>query len=258
MTYDFSGTFNYGGDNRTGFLTNTYLPNNYPSVHKEDYNFSVETALQAMIDAGVPPSKISLGIPSYGRALSNLPTPSTTDSTFLFSAIDEKTVIPRGDQDGPACDQIISHWSNDNACQGMFSYQYIIHKLLPSNTLTVTDHRENSGNVPNGTTAFGTWSAPETPHFSVTIINKNEASGSVEISDGSSRFNTNGYLAKGSYTYTPDPSSAPRLSTIEGHDNLQASFTYWKQTISCQGTVNFDHDLTVTVDANPVPGCTIR
>jgi hypothetical protein len=129
---------------------------------------------------------------------------------------------------------------------------------LPSNTLTVTDHRENSGNVPNGTTAFGTWSAPETPHFSVTIINKNEASGSVEISDGSSRFNTNGYLAKGSYTYTPDPSSAPRLSTIEGHDNLQASFTYWKQTISCQGTVNFDHDLTVTVDANPVPGCTIR
>jgi GH18 family chitinase len=258
MTYDFSGTFNYGGDNRTGFLTNTYLPNNYPSARKEDYNFSVETAVQAMIDAGVSPSKISLGIPSYGRALSNLPTPSTTDATFLFSKIDENTVIPRGDQDRPDCDQTISTWSNENACQGMFSYRYIMNKMLPLHTVIPTDHRENSGNVPNGTTAFGIFATPETPHFSLTIINQNEASGSVDISDGASHFNTNGYVSKGPHVYTTDKNSAPRLSTIEGHDSLQASFTYWKQTISCQGTVTFDHDLTVTIDSSPVPGCTIR
>ncbi len=268
MTYDFSGTFNYGGDNRTGFLTNTYLPNNYPDKTPGAYTFSVQTATEAALAAGVPFTKISLGIASYGRALSHIPEPSTTDHTYLFSGIDSSVIIPRGDQDSganantgtPACDQDITHWNSANACQGMFSYHYIVNKILPEGKVIATDHMDNSGNAYNGSTAFGLWSPPEPADlsYSLTIINNNGASGQVEISNGTASFNTAGYLPTGTKTYIPAPNHTDSLSGIEGAEDLTASFTYWKQKINCSGSVNFDHNMTVTITADATPACSIQ
>jgi GH18 family chitinase len=262
MTYDFSGTFNYGGDKRTGFLTNTYLPNNYPDKAPDAYTFSVETATQAALNAGVPANKISLGIASYGRALGNLP-PSTTDQTYLFSTLDANVIIPRGDQDvganatqgTPACDQNITNWNHADACQGMFSYNYIVNKILPLNQVIATDHQNNSGNAYNGTTAFGLWSPAVSATHKLTVINQNGASGEVDITNSSNSFSTNGFFPTGTQVY--DTTSTPRLSSIESQEDLTASFKYWKQTIQCTGTANFDHDLTVTITSDAIPTCSI-
>jgi GH18 family chitinase len=265
MTYDFSGTFSIVSDKRTGFLTNTYLPNNYPDKTPGAYNFSVETATQAAIAAGIPPEKISLGIPSYGRALSNIPNQTSTDETYLFSSIDSSDVIiPRGDQDSganfqtgtPACDQDITHWDHSDACQGMFSYQYLVHQILPLGKVIATDHTNNSGNAYNGSTAFGKWSPPEPSpdlNYSLTVVNNNGASGQVDITNGANDFNTRGYFPTGTQVYSPTA-----LSGIEGAENLTASFTYWKQKILCSGSVKFDHNITVNITSDAVPACSIQ
>ncbi len=252
MTYDFSGIFNYNGPanpGTTGFLTNVYPPNdaNTPS----GYDFSVQQAVAAALAAGVPAAKIGVGIPAYGRALASLPGPSA-DGSYLFSPLSSSVVIPAGDQDPAGCTQDLPDEASSTSCQAMFSYHYIMDHIVghPENgNVTATDHQDNSGNVFNGTTAFGSsWNVPTGPAYTLTIVNNNAASGQIAVGPWS----TGGYLPTGTRSY---PASV--LSLIEGQSGLAVSFTYWKQTVSC-GTADFTHNLTITISSDAVPTCTVQ
>ncbi len=252
MTYDFSGTFNYdvaSGTGVTGFLSNTYIPND--PAKPSDYHFSIEQALDAMLNANVPASKVGIGVPAYGRALSSLPS-SSTDASYLFSQLDQNEVIPAGDQDVSGCDSKIVNWANTNACQGMFSYNYIVKNMLGVSGVVATDHVDDAAAAVNGTTAFALhWTPAATPSYTLTIINQNTASGQLAVGD----FNTAGYIATGTHVY--GPTTQPSTASIEGQTNLPVTFTYWKQTVSC-GTADFTRNLTINISADPVPVCTVQ
>lgn len=250
MTYDFSGTFNYGDASNpgtSGFLTNVYNPSG--QFAPKNYHFSIENVVNTVKKLGLPMSKIGVGIPAYGRALSNLPA-STTDNSYLFSKLSPEVVIPAGDQDVKGCDSNITHWRQSSACQGMFSYQYLVDNVL-NHGVTPVDQVDDVEGVINGSTAFGpSWAPAAAPHWTLTIVNHNAASGQVAVGS----FNTAGYKATGTYVYTPKDSSA--LALIEGQKGLDASFKYWKQTISC-GKVDMTSNIVITLSADPVPVCTV-
>ncbi len=254
MTYDFSGTFNYGGPSNpgtTGFLSNVYPPAdaNTPA----GYNFSIQSAVQALVAAGVSANKIGVGIPAYGRALASLPGPAG-DGSYLFSPLNSSVVIPAGDQDAVNCTQDINTWQNSDSCQGMFSYNYIVNNIV-GNGVVATNHQDDSGNVYNGTTAFGAiWNVPQAPSYSLTINNNSASSGQVAVGSWA----TNGYLATGSYSSNPTgnqqpfPANTPDLSSIMGQSGLPITFTYWDGTVSC-GVASLTANLTVSInDSNPV------
>jgi len=250
MTYDFSGTFNYGGASNpgtTGFLSNVYPPND--SNAPAGYNFSIQNAVQALVEAGVPASKIGVGIPAYGRALASLPGPAGEDGSYLFSPLSSSVVIPAGDGDNAGCTQDITQWNTANACQGMFSYNYIMDHIVGSSGVEATDHTDDSGNAVNGTTAFASTWAPAAPAaYTLTVDNKNAASGQVAVGG----FSTDGYVPTGTKTYSP--STTPSTSGIEGQSGLAITFTYWKGTVQC-GTADFTGNMTVTISDAAVPTC---
>ncbi len=61
MTYDYAG----GWDTTTGFLSPLSYDPASPSEHAETYN--VQATVRAYLDGGVPPEKIVIGVPLYGR-----------------------------------------------------------------------------------------------------------------------------------------------------------------------------------------------
>jgi chitinase len=63
MAYDFNGSWS----DKTGFNAPLYAPTDDPQLaeHPED---NVDAAVQAYLAAGVPPAKLVLGMPFYGRA----------------------------------------------------------------------------------------------------------------------------------------------------------------------------------------------
>lgn len=60
MAYDFHGA---GWDTKTGHQANLY-----PDPHNPGEQSSIDDGIQAYTDAGVPASKLVLGLPTYGRA----------------------------------------------------------------------------------------------------------------------------------------------------------------------------------------------
>lgn len=257
MTYDFSGTFSYGGPSNpgtTGFLSDVYLPNDTDTP--QGYNFDVALMLQTLVDTGVPVGKIGIGVPAYGRALASIPGPSgNQDENYLFSPLSSDVIIPAGDQDNADCLQSITDASESNACQGMFSYNYIMKNIVGASGAVATDHSDDTDNQLNGTTLFApTWSVPGSASYTLTVINNNVSTGSLAIGS----WNTAGYnlQANTSYPPTPFPSYVPSTSSIIGQTNLPVTFTYWKGPISC-GTANFTSNLTVTISSDAVPTCSV-
>lgn len=247
MTYDFSGNFDYGDGSHpgtTGFLSNVYPPNdaNTPS----GYNFSIQYATEALLKAGVPAAKIGIGIPAYGRALANL---SGGENTYLFAPLNGNVVVPAGDQDNAGCDEDIKNWQSQTACQGMFSYNLILNKIVGQG-VTATDHQDNSGNQYNGSTAFGNWTPPATPIYTLTIVNENASSGQVSLGSWSS----SSWLATGTYNLSPE--NTPGLSAIEGESGLAARFTYWGGTVNC-ATANFTSNLKITINQGSPVTCSV-
>ena len=112
MTYDFFGAFNYNSDGsgRTGFISDTYMPNNAP---QGSVNFSAQASIETLLGLGVPAAKISGGIPTYGRALQGINStdglydPATNAYTGLYASILSSSIIPRGNLDDIACIQSI-------------------------------------------------------------------------------------------------------------------------------------------------------
>ena len=121
MTYDFHGAFNYAADGsgKTGFLTNISNSNN-----SSPNSFSVNNSLNAVQDLGIDLSKVSVGVPAYGRALQGISdTNKGLDQTITNSP------IPRGNLDDATCSQDITTLSG-SSCSGSFEYSFINNEML--------------------------------------------------------------------------------------------------------------------------------
>jgi len=65
MSYDFHGGWEATGP--TDFQSNLHLDPDSPNAKGNGATFNVDSAIQALLKGGVPPSKIVVGIPFYGR-----------------------------------------------------------------------------------------------------------------------------------------------------------------------------------------------
>lgn len=100
MTYDFHG----GWDTRTGFNAPLYPASSDP----DDHRLNADSAVQSYLDAGVPPTKLVLGVPFYGRGWSGVG--ATNDGLYQGA-----TGLPTGTWEA-----------------GVFDYQDLVQNYLPS------------------------------------------------------------------------------------------------------------------------------
>ncbi|MHA0043607.1 glycosyl hydrolase family 18 protein [Deinococcus sp. PEB2-63] len=70
MTYDFRGAWDAGGP--TNFHSNLYTDPNGPGSGPAK-TYSVDTAVNAFLNAGMPANKIVIGVPFYGRGWTGVP-----------------------------------------------------------------------------------------------------------------------------------------------------------------------------------------
>jgi GH18 family chitinase len=251
MTYDFHGAFDYqsDGSGKTGFLTNLYMPNNAPDGY--DPRFSVQTAVEAMQSAGVPNSKIGIGIPAYGRSLANIDKGSA-EAEGLFQPITNAALVPGGDLDSAGCDETITHADNTKpVCTGTFTYGYITSKML-SNGFLAKDWQNDSGNQYNGTTAYATSWSPAGTSYNHKLEIKNTGNGigfQVSIAHDSNQFSSDWLNPGVDKVY--DTSTNPDTTTIEGIDHLSVSASTWNKTYTCAQTFDFnkDYQVILKVDA---------
>ncbi|MBX9706055.1 MAG: hypothetical protein K5Q00_07340 [Gammaproteobacteria bacterium] len=239
MTYDFHGAFDYTGDSngKTGFLSNTYMPTDAPAGY--DPKFSVETSAQALLNQSVPATKVGVGIPAYGRALSNI---QPNANGGLFQTLTANTLIPAGDLDPAGCSQTVP--LSSTSCSGSFSYSYIIENMLSAG-FTAIDHTDvatddSKTQNHNGTTAFAaTFSPAPASDYSLEITNTGGNGyawiNSVTITDGTSAFVAtdfaNSSLGDKTYDVNTTPSTSPILPPH--NRNLTIQWTTWNQTGVC-------------------------
>jgi Glycosyl hydrolases family 18 len=232
MTYDFYGAFNYPGI--TGFLTN--LHDASPTL------FSIEASVQAALNAGVNPSHLSVGIPSYGRALTGI----DSNNAGLFQPIPSSSTIPRGNLDSANCSTDITA-IGASSCSGSFQYRYIIDNMLGKG-LTATEHEQV------GTTAYGASFKPPSGHE----LN-------IQSNGSTIGFNvTIGSFKPGDFFNTNDQHSYDGAITgIDGEKNLTVSWaTNWGNPTtdpkgSCKETFSFTQSMNVSIQVvgdNSKPG----
>ncbi|WP_299004138.1 glycoside hydrolase family 18 protein [uncultured Shewanella sp.] len=159
MTYDFHGNFDYGTDNYTGFNSNLFSYNSgtysdpfalyTDPVTGEDADFSIDGSLKYLNAGNDAESlsswnrlsstdllKVNIGLAAYGRAYSGvtIDTDMDPDSTGLYQSISNAAILP-GDQDSATCS---TDPSSSDACNGMFSYNYLLNDML-TNGFTAKD-----------------------------------------------------------------------------------------------------------------------
>jgi len=241
MTYDFHGAFDYekDGSGLTGFLSNVYQTNGLPDGYNPQ--FSIDQSVQALLNEGVPASKITVGIPAYARALTGI-SPGD-DGTGLFQNIPSDASVPRGDLDDPSCSTSLP--VSSNSCSGGFSYQYLVNHMLTSG-FKATDWMNNASQVYHAATAYAdSWMPEQTPSYTVTINNTGTLG--VVISIGGTQLN---YLAPGDIAvYGPD--SNPSLLSVEGNKDLSVSWsTYAGGPSGSCSALDLNADQTITVNGD--------
>ncbi len=219
MTYDFHGAFDYkkGGPNSyTGFLTNLYLQSSPADPFSTEKKFSEAKSLTALQDAKVPVSKISLGIPAYGRALANI---SKGQNAGLFSPITESSAIVPGDLDPKGCGTSLP--IDTTSCSGSFTYHFIVNHLLQEGLLETIWSEQG---VSNATTAYGNWTTGPTG-FDIDISNLGQYGlGSVTLKPKTGDSVTyGGYIAPNNH-YTLGPNTTPSTTPL-ANQSITVSWT---------------------------------
>lgn len=248
MTYDFHGAFDYNaqGTGTTGFLTNLYIPEDAPT----DYKFSVSDSVDAAIAQSVSVEKISIGIPAYGRALTNIP----GDNNGLFQKITRNSTIPRGDLDSATCSTSVAS-IGANSCSGSFQYKYIQEQMLGKGFIEHDWKAKNVGgaNVANGVSAFAThWAPPMPEGHTLEITNIGTGTDTAfNVSIGS--FTAPDFFNLGTdKTYT-----AQQTSGIVGQNGLVVQWKVnWGNPDTdphgeCDKSFNFDSNTHVMVKVHP-------
>lgn len=230
MTYDFHGAFDYNtqGTGRTGFLSNLYMPENSPSGY--DPKYSIAKSVDALIAAKVNTDKIGVGVPAYGRSISNV---DKGASNGLFSIITDQATTIGGDLDNPSCVEAKISAGSPTACTGQFSYYYIVNNLLKSGFIA-SDATSSGVNI--GSYAFG--EIAPTPTFSMQVSNTGDTTDAaftftVADAQGDIFSNTQGWInPSANFVYTLD--NSPSLSTVEGKKALTVTVTNWKGSLPCK------------------------
>lgn len=131
MAYDYAGSW----DTTTGHQANIYPDPRNPNVTK----FNTEQAVEAYLQGGIPPDKIVLGLPLYGRSFVN-----TDGLGKPFSGVGQGSFAPGTwlyrDLPRPgATVQVDGHvgaaWSYDPAARELVSYDTPQSALLKANYL---------------------------------------------------------------------------------------------------------------------------
>ncbi|KAJ5887968.1 hypothetical protein N7495_008009 [Penicillium taxi] len=122
MSYDFAGSW----DATSGHQANIF-PN---SANTSSTPFSIDAALNHYINVGgVPPSKIVVGMPLYGRAFQNTEGPGHTYSGVgegsWENGVWDYKALPRPGANEFFDDSIGASWSYDKASRTMISYDTV-------------------------------------------------------------------------------------------------------------------------------------
>jgi GH18 family chitinase len=256
MTYDFHGAFDYDSTNannsRTGFLTNLYKPDTaLPSDY--DPKFSVDAAVKAMLDQGIPAAQISVGIPAYGRTLQGV----DSNNGGLFQPISAGAQsIPRGNLDDKNCNQSIP--LSGNACSGSFEYRYIVDHML-GNGFNVNERTTRAG-ISNGVTAYASaWSVPANKSYQLTVKNNGSGLGfNVSIHNANASFISDWLNPGASKTY--NASSNPSTLSISGEKGLTVGWQDYKGKGVCRAKLDLTTNKTimVNVDASGQGRCVFK
>lgn len=225
MTYDFYGAFNYNpnGSGRTGFLSDTYMPNNAP---QGSVNFSAQDSIETLLELCIPAAKISGGIPTYGRALQGINStdglndPTTNAYTGLYASILSSSIIPRGNLDDLACVQSIYPLST-SSCSGSFTYSYILQNFTGSNFTTVDWKNDATDNF-NGTTAYtNQYAPPVAKNYNLEVSNLSTAAGGqvLGITNGAVKVGQLDWMNPGA-NFIYDNTTNPNVMAIQGASNL--------------------------------------
>lgn len=263
MTYDFYGAFNYNpsGNGRTGFVADTYLPNNAP---EGVLTFATKESIDTLIKLGVPADKISGGIPTYGRALEavnstdGLNDPTSGAYTGLFATIPATAIIPRGDLDDSSCDQAIYPLST-NSCSGSYTYYYIMSNFKNANFTTVDWKNDDAGSF-NGTSAYtDQYNPPVSKNYTLEVSNLSSIAGGqvLGISNGTVSIGQLDWMNPNTdKIYNNDTN--PSVSAIQGASNLIVNWNspYTGKNYNC---VAFNFTGTTHIMINPETGaCEVK
>jgi chitinase len=102
MGYDFHGSWDRPP--LTGLQSNLYNDPNKPD------DFSVVKAIEALVAAGVPESKLVLGVPSYGRVVGGV---TSTVNNSLYQTFDPNLILREDlDKDQVSYYKMIGQWIN--------------------------------------------------------------------------------------------------------------------------------------------------
>ena len=262
MTYDFYGAFNYNpdGSGKTGFLADTYLPNNAP---QGSINFAAKDSIETLLGLGVPAAKISGGIPTYGRALQGisndgLNNPATNAYTGLYASILSSSTIPRGNLDDKACVQSI-YPLGASSCSGSFTYSYILQNFTNGNFTTV-DWKNDAAESFNGTTAYtDQYVPPVTKNYNLEVTNLSTLAGGqvLSISNGTVQVGQLDWMNPNA-DFIYNNTTNPNVLAIQGASNLIVTWNspYTGKQYQC-AAFNFTSNTHVMV--NPQTGaCDIK
>ena len=244
MTYDFHGAFDYtknGVNSYTGFLTNLYLQSSPADPFSAEKKFSQDKSLTALLDAGVPVSQISLGIPAYGRALANI---SEGQNAGLFSPITALSIIVPGDLDAKGCGTSVP--IDSASCSGSFTYHHIVKHLLQEGLVETIWSEQGTSNA---TTAYGNWKSSPIA-FNIEISNLGQLGlGSVTLKPKTGTSLTyGGYIGPNGH-FTLGPNTTPSTTPLVNQPITVSWTTYpGGPQGTCDGSFDFKQNYHVMIN----------